>query len=227
MAGTVFFGSAMDAKADAADVVLSDDGIVSSSGSYAEYLEEHADSLAGAFSSEAGTLFLGKDFLTEIGGDVCEQDEAGILLFDKGDGCAEYSFSVESEGMYYLSVEYALTEETDRSITAGIMINGEYPFTEAEEIGIPRIFQDASEIRVDSVGNEVAPQQVPVYDWQKHTLMNTNGYYDGAYRFGERFQRHDADGICQCQESGIRSPGLRYQGRGSDDFRPGAAPIAD
>lgn len=175
--------SVMDVKADAADSALSDSISASPDGSYAEYLEEHVDSPVGICSSENGTLFIGGDSLIGIGSDVHQQDEEGTLLFGAGDSYAEYGFWVEAEGMYYISVEYALTEESDRSISAGIMINGEYPFAEAEEISIPRIFQDASEIRMDSVGNEVTPRQIPVYDWQKHTFMNTNGYYDGAYRF--------------------------------------------
>lgn len=177
LAGVMAPGFAMAAGAGTADTAIS----VSPSGSYADYLGKYAGSGEEATGSGAGELFIGNDALVEVGKDVARQ--TGGLLFHKGDSYAEYGFSVEEEGMYYLSVEYALTEESDRSIVAGVMINGEYPFTEAEEMGIPRIFKDAGSIRVDSVGNEVAPQQTPVYDWQKHTFMNTNGYYDGAYQF--------------------------------------------
>lgn len=178
MAGTLSGGSVMSARADAPEPEVA---LVSSGGSYAEYLKEHED--AGAGFSETGTLMIGKDQLLGVGNDISVQEDDETLLFHKGEGYAEYSVSAASEGMYYLSVEYALTEESDRSIQAGIMINGAYPFTEAEELSIPRVFRDATEIRVDNVGNEVAPQQVVVYDWQKHTFMNTNGYYDGAYKF--------------------------------------------
>ncbi len=185
MAGAVSPGSAMAAEAPESSTSLD---IISASaeGSYAEYLEKYADMGAGTCSSESGRLIIGTESLVATSDDVelwKGQETQEALLFNKGDSYAEYSFSVESEGMYYVAVEYAVTEESDRNITAGIMINGECPFKEAGEISIPRIFQDATGIRMDGVGNEVTPRQILVYDFQKHTLMNTNGYYDGAYRF--------------------------------------------
>jgi len=184
MAGAISPGAAMAVEADAADTAAQGIELVSSSGSYAEYLEKYEGTAGGSGFSGTGTYYIGGDSLAGTGKEVRMEEDA--VLFQKGnidDSYAEYTFSVESEGMYYVAVEYALTQASDRSIKAGVMINGEYPFKEAQEIGIPRIFRDAAGIRVDSVGNEVAPQQALVYDWQKHRLMNTNGYYDGPYQF--------------------------------------------
>lgn len=175
-AGTLLPDSGFSAEAKTADDQTSVSGLPAS-GTYAEYLESHADIPPGM-----DTFYIGKDFLTEKDDGVGQQAD-GSLLFEKGENYVEYQFDLNSGGMYYISVEYALTEQTDRKLNLGIMINGEYPFTEAEEISVPRVFRDASPIRVDSVGNEVAPRQECVYGWQKHTLMNTNGYYDGTYRF--------------------------------------------
>ncbi len=181
LAGILSPGFGMTAQADTADTGLPDAAFVSSNDSYAEYLERHAGTAPGVLPGQAETLYIGEDALTQTGGDVRLQE--GTLLFQKGDSYAEYGFSLESEGMYYIALEYSSTEASDRNLSLGIEVNGEHPFTEAREISVPRIFQDATRIRTDSVGNEIAPQQELVCDWQKHTLMNTNGYYDGAYRF--------------------------------------------
>lgn len=165
----------------------SDEGL-----SYAEYLMAHAGTAAGE-----KTVFLGTDALTGTGADVTVLEEenlaemptgtdsrtTGALLLRGGDSYAEYSLDLDADGMYYLSIEYAATEETSRNPDVKITINGEVPFREAGEMDVPRIFQDSTPIRTDSTGNEVAPRQACVYGWQRHTLINTNGYYDGAYCF--------------------------------------------
>ncbi len=201
--------------------------------SYADYLEAHAGTAAGAEAVLLGTdalagtgadvTVLEEEALAEllaetnaagldggtpenmaVGADAAGSDEGarngmyagaggtglngdawttGALLFRGGDSYAEYSLDLNADGMYYLSIEYAATEETSRNPDVKITVNGEIPFREAGEMDVPRIFRDSTSIRTDSVGNEVAPRQTCVYGWQRHTLMNTNGYYDGAYRF--------------------------------------------
>lgn len=148
--------------------------------SYADYLEAHRGESAGE-----GTLFIGEAYLAETGPGTRRQED-GTLLFEKtGEeaGFAEYSFELEAGGLYYISVEYALTEQTDRNPSVSLLVNGDSTFSEAREMAIPRIFRDATSIRTDSVGNEVAPRQVCAEGWQKHTFLNTNGYYDGPYVF--------------------------------------------
>lgn len=111
------------------------------------------------------------------------QGREQVLKFGSGNPTAMFEVHMTAEGLYRIEVEYAQTEYTDKDMEVGILINGELPFEEAETILLPRVFENAGEIRVDSVGNEVAPQQKAVLDWQKHILMNTSGYYEGDYYF--------------------------------------------
>lgn len=104
-------------------------------------------------------------------------------LFQKGGDQAEYIVTVPESGWYHMAVEYAQTPNSSRAITVGVTVNGEYPFADADEITLPRVCRDAGSIRKDSVGNEIAPQQEAVYDWQTQTLMNTSGFYAGDYSF--------------------------------------------
>lgn len=150
-------------------------------GSYADYLDRYsavrglnADSSVNLVSAAADAANLGANVALE---------EDGTLRFDKGQAFADFVFTVEKTGFYRIVLDYAQTEETNKAITFGLLIDNESPFTEAVAVTVPRIFTDSGEIRVDSVGNEITPKQVQVLDFQSTALQNTNGYYDSDYLF--------------------------------------------
>lgn len=149
--------------------------------SYSDYLEQYANMPA----DRAGTVV--NAVLVQSGNAASpytgQNGYGDALLFSKGSPYAQYSANVPESGFYYIVVEYAQTENTNRGIGISLMLNGDYPFSEAKEISLPRIYKDAGSIREDSIGNEVAPQQEQVMSWQSHTLLNTSGYYDGDYQF--------------------------------------------
>ncbi len=150
-------------------------------GSYEEYLKRHADALPSQKKIAAETIFLTKG--DEASWHKTQDGKEQVLLFGVGKPYAEYSVQVQESGFYHVAVDYAQTENSNRAIAVGLLINNEYPFSEAKEISLPRIYEDASNIRIDSVGNEVTPRQAKVLSWQTHTLLNTSGYYQGDYKF--------------------------------------------
>lgn len=105
------------------------------------------------------------------------------IKYESGKGVARLPVEVPVAGYYRITVEYAQTKNTLRDIRVGIMINDNIPFAEADDIFIPSIYEDDGEIRVDLVGNEIAPKQKAVLDWQKHTLCNSTGFYTDDYLF--------------------------------------------
>ncbi len=100
-----------------------------------------------------------------------------------GSGQAEYTVNVPESGLYNISLRYAATERTNRSILTGLMINGEYPFDEAAETELFRPHRDEGPVLEDENGNERAPHQQAVLSEQSQTLKNTSGRYNGAYKF--------------------------------------------
>lgn len=150
-------------------------------GSYEEYLKRHADASILQKKTAAETVFLTQG--GEASWHKMQDGKEQVLLFGIGKPYAEYAVHVQESGFYHIAVDYAQTENSDRAITVGLLIDGEYPFSEAKEISLPRIYEDAGNIRIDSVGNEVTPRQAKVLSWQTHTLLNTSGYYQGDYRF--------------------------------------------
>lgn len=150
-------------------------------GSYEEYLQQYEGTAPAKESVTVEGTFLEEGDGAEWYG--VQEDGNPTILFQEGTPYAEYSVDVEQAGLYYITVKYAQTENSSRAIAIGLMLNGAYPFSEAAEISLPRIYQDASGIRTDSIGNEVAPQQAQVLDAQSHVLLNTSGYYEGNYSF--------------------------------------------
>lgn len=146
---------------------------------YMKYLEQYSNVVSGE------EIYVESQKAIEAEAEVIDswQGRYQILKFGSENPDAAFEVDLETEGLYRIEVEYAQTEYTDRDIEVGILINGSYPFEEAESILLPRVFENEGGIRVDSVGNEVAPQQKPVLEWQKHVLMNTSGYYEGDYSF--------------------------------------------
>ena len=148
---------------------------------YGEYLLQYEASENGEGSPAAYSgrvLRSGSDAIYK------EENQEPYYLLAKGEEAwVEYSADVVKEGMYQVTLEYAQTDNSTRDISINLMVNGGYPFSEAMEIILPRIYENATAIRKDANGNEIAPKQVMVPDWQEHTLANTTGYYEGAYRF--------------------------------------------
>lgn len=153
--------------------------------SYEEYLEKYAayvgeDDLVDTLTVKSGE-FLEKSGKTTV---LAERNgKQQVLLLEEGEASASFELFVKNSGWYRLAVDYAQTENTSSQILIGVAINGSIPFSEAAELELPRIFKDAGEIRIDSVGNEIAPKQEQVLDWQTAYARNTSGYYTEDYLF--------------------------------------------
>lgn len=146
--------------------------------SYTEYLNRYTGKGEGSFTA-------GTDEVTLAGDDAAyEEDDSSGYLLEKGqDAWLEFSVDNIKEGLYQITLEYAQTDSSTRDISVAVSVNGATPFQEASEIKIPRIYENATDIRKDSNDNEIAPKQVMVLEWEKHVLANTTGYYEGAYQF--------------------------------------------
>ncbi len=107
-----------------------------------------------------------------------------------------WDVKVEEAGEYELTVEYRQPEGNTRDILITVLVNGELPFAEAEEITLPRIYQDEGAIRKDSNGNEIAPKQVMVTEAVRHSLMSVSGFYMGNYQFPLKAGTNEVRIIC-------------------------------
>ncbi len=83
-----------------------------------------------------------------------------------------WEFSVDSDSLYALKIDYTVLENNDEPLELSVLIDGYSPFEEAESIELDNRYYDFGGIRKDNEGNEVTPiQKVKTGDFSK-TLMD-------------------------------------------------------
>lgn len=118
--------------------------------------------------------------------DVAEVTYEGVSgLYIPELGTTTWEFNVANAGYYNVKIKYYALENRSSSISKGIMINGEYQFSEAKNFVLSRIWEDefdVSEKRVDGK-HDIKPSQIEKLRWNVESVRNTNGYYSGNYLF--------------------------------------------
>ena len=116
---------------------------------------------------------------------------------------ATYEVDVDKEGLYVFSVDYHTGGSNLSDYRVGLTINGRQLFEEMSMITLPLLWEDETkDFPVDRYGDETAPTQVRIDQWQKRSLYNTS-YYTAAplYFFLEagkneiQIQNLSADGL--------------------------------
>lgn len=84
-----------------------------------------------------------------------------------------YTVVAETEGWYYLSLEYKPMGSTLSDFAVDIQVNGEQAYYEMKTIALPLYWQDETKIfPMDGYGDESAPKQVRVDEWTEVYLYN-------------------------------------------------------
>ena len=144
--------------------------------------EQDYEDYSAAYASQArpqtSLEFSAEDFTDPT---VREEEGRSGVVLDGEVETVSLTFQVEQAGMYNLSLDYYALPGKSKEIVFGLMVDGEYPFSEAENISLSRTYQDAGEIEQDIRGNETRPSQEEVFCWSTRRLINTDGYYDDPY----------------------------------------------
>ncbi len=98
-----------------------------------------------------------------------------VLLWESCKGSVTYSFDVPADAVYNIAFEYVLLDSSERNLDFGILLDGEYPFVEAQELELPRMWVDASDFRTDDIGNQFAPEQKSYEDYVTKAVYDTSG----------------------------------------------------
>lgn len=97
-----------------------------------------------------------------------------------------YEFNVEETGLYNLEAIYYPIEGSESKNTVldiGLKIDGEYPFTAAQDITLDRYWKDEGEITRDNKDNDLRPGQVTYDCWIKYPIKDKEGLYNEPYYF--------------------------------------------
>lgn len=154
---------------------------------YAERKDTYQKYLQPLVNSPAGTqtVSLSIDaFGTEAGDELLETvDGRNAITLDGNGATITAVFTVETAGLYELEFQWYATEGNNQAIQMAVLLDGDAPFREALNIKLPRMWKDAQEIMVDSLGNEYSPRQVECAGWQVERVKSRTGQYSGAYQF--------------------------------------------
>lgn len=113
-----------------------------------------------------------------------EDGVAGLYIPEPGEVCWEVD--VPQSGLYNIEIKYYPVPGRSAAIARGLKIDGEYPFKEAANFTLSRIWVDEFPVasRRDTGKHDIKPSQIENNRWNNETVRDTNGYYDGRpYHF--------------------------------------------
>ena len=118
---------------------------------------------------------------------LSQEDAALLSYLDKNavklspSGYAEWTVTVPSDALYVVELDYASEPGIGQTLELQLTVDGAYPFREATGLTLKRLWEDATEIRQDSYGNDLVPEQQELSAWQTATLSDTSGYTSDSY----------------------------------------------
>jgi len=93
-------------------------------------------------------------------------------------GIYDWTVNIDEPGLYNIEIEYLPIEGKSGDIQRTILINGEIPFYEAENLTFARVWvNEESRHLLDTQGNDIRPRQVESFQWQTAFLRDNMGYY--------------------------------------------------
>lgn len=129
---------------------------------YAQYLTDNASVKYATkdinLSAVAYTSTEGADI--EASGEYAEKGFAQVLKWKNRGGSVTYTFEVPENAMYNLGLTYLPLEGNGTEIELSIEIDGEFLYPNMEELKFPRMWKNKTDKRIDTLGNEIAPEQV-------------------------------------------------------------------
>lgn len=149
---------------------------------YSTYLERHQN--LSVEVPEVSTDIL--NVVADNGATVETVDEmAGknTVLSWNGDGSIYFKFNVTQEGFYNIAVNYYLLSGDTKAVELSLLVDEAEPFEGVSTISLPRIFMDDGNVRTDGIGNEFAPEQKEVFDWQEKRITDSEGLNAKPYLF--------------------------------------------
>ncbi len=126
--------------------------------SYSSYLSKYSKS---EYSS--------KDVIYDLGGTVLEAEPI------------EFNINIENDGLYAIGMSYKSLDSAMDDIAIGLKIDGEFLFSNMEDLNFPRMWCDKDGINADALGNEYVPEQVLYSDYYYYEA------YDDALEATEKF----------------------------------------
>ena len=104
----------------------------------------------------------------------CWTEEIGELTWE---------FSVEEAGQYNLALEYYLDGEKAYVAKRNLYVDGVCPFEEAIGLAFTKLYVEQNKGRVNTYGDQIRGNNVPVNQWRTDRLIDASGICDGPFEF--------------------------------------------
>ena len=113
---------------------------------------------------------------------VYENDTQYFDWSDDNLDWVEWSFKVPQEGLYNIVFDYMTIEGSVATPTRSLTIDGKELFRELSDLQFPRIWTDANEPVLDSLGNAISPQQTEISRRQITRITDSMGRYNEPFK---------------------------------------------
>lgn len=117
-------------------------------------------------------------------GSVSEFEETvtAEVLKEVSNGSVTVNVDIAKTGLYNIGFSYKAVGEGTSDLIFGFKLDGAYPFSEAEELELPRMWKLSDEIRVDGLGNEFSPEVISYEDYIFNYAIDTTGWSVEPYQ---------------------------------------------
>ena len=156
-------------------------GTVSTTRTYAEYLNEH--SAAKSPKSKVNVAVLDFDEAKSNGARVEKNYKGKDVVFTEEDSSVTWKVEVPEAGFYNINMEYIAVPSRNVNMDRILYINGELPFTGADTLAFYRLWKDGGPVKYDNRGNSIRPTQVEVFEYQDAYFKSDLGYEVDPYKF--------------------------------------------
>lgn len=95
----------------------------------------------------------------------------------------EWDFTVYLDGLYEINLDYKADNGNGSKIQRRFHIDGEVPFQEANNISFYRHYEEAGEVTVNAIGDQVWPSIKEVSVWSRGDVVDNKGYYAEPLKF--------------------------------------------
>ncbi len=101
-----------------------------------------------------------------------------VIRFEGTPAYIEYQVMVPLDYEVVMSVDYLPVDAGIRDIDIAIMINGEYPFADAEQLTLKKWWNTPHEFATDRYQNEIMPKATLSQTWRTQSLMDSEQLQD-------------------------------------------------
>ncbi len=148
---------------------------------YTDYREE----LNNTYPDGGENLVIGVDSLTADNTDLVSEDIEGKSALHWTDETSEltWRFEIEDEGIYTLALDYYLDGEKAYVAKRNLYVDGEMLFKEAAGLTFKKRYVEQNKGRVNSYGDQIRGDNLPVNQWQTASLMDASGICVSPFEF--------------------------------------------